>query len=262
MTYLLNFFLQILIKWYGVRNAPGTQDLTPEQEWSMFANLLYSLSGYDLERLDPKRSEDDIEIASKKQRTSSDGSADDWEYLLNTKLHKTIGRSLAQLLNLNEFVTSKGGSHNKMTINAKRALLEMEKCAQFNYQSLLYPYILNILFALHLVYEEIKLNTLLNHELHYLAPFLYQLSKDMRLDNYINHYWLDFPADLSLEYDSADSQISESNLQCIQQPSYFTSDPPNVLKYIDSILREIDMGTYPYLIDVNRMSRNLIEVSV
>jgi hypothetical protein len=32
--------MHILIKWYGVRNAPGTQDISPAQEWQLFIGVL------------------------------------------------------------------------------------------------------------------------------------------------------------------------------------------------------------------------------
>jgi anaphase-promoting complex subunit 1 len=32
--------MHILIKWYGMRNAPGTQDISPAQEWQLFIGVL------------------------------------------------------------------------------------------------------------------------------------------------------------------------------------------------------------------------------
>lgn len=37
--------LQMLIKWYGVRNAPGSHDLSASQEWAMFRSVLLDLIG-------------------------------------------------------------------------------------------------------------------------------------------------------------------------------------------------------------------------
>lgn len=260
----LPIFSQILTKWYGVRNAPGTQDMTPEQEWIMFANLLYSLIGYDLEKLGiVKKNEDQgetSEVVSKKQRTSSDGSTDDWGYLLNSKLHKTVGSTLANLLNLNE-ISSPTKSTGRSSCSTRRNLMETgDPKNQFNSQSLLFPYMLPVLYSLHLVYEETKLNTLLWDELRSLSAFLYQLSKDLRLDSYVNHYWLDFPTNLTLECEKYESQVSEANLKRLNQPSYFSCEPPNVFKYLNCLLKDLDVGSYPYLPDVNNMSKDLIEV--
>lgn len=37
--------LQLLVKWYGARNAPGTKDLNTVQEWTMFCAVLTELIG-------------------------------------------------------------------------------------------------------------------------------------------------------------------------------------------------------------------------
>lgn len=250
----LNCFPQVIIKWYGVRNAPGSQDLTPEQEWSMFSNLLLSLIGYDVERLNAKQSDDGIdhaEVATKKQRTSSDGTSDDWDYLLNSKMHKAIGHSLTML----KLPIPSADGYRK----AKRTSLEPEKSSSFNTNSVLFPYVLQVLYSLHLVYEEIKLNTLLWSNLRPLSTFLYQIAKDLKLDAFVNHYWLDFPTDLNLEYEDV-SQISEGSLKKLCEPVYFSREPPNVYSYLNSMLKDLDVGYYPYLADVNNMSRDIIEV--
>lgn len=251
--------IQIIIKWYGVRNAPGTQDLTLDQEWSMFANLLYSLIGYDVEKLGSTKKCDDenTEVVPKKQRTSSDGSVDDWDYLLNSKLHKNIGSSLANLLHLNEYTT---GKSTNMKGHTKKNFVDFEHKTQFNQNSILFPYIIHILFSFHLVYEETKLNSLLCDDLKHIAGLLHQLSKDLRLDNYVTHYWLDFPVNLNFEYDRVESQLTEEVLKSLTQPNYFSCDPPSIFKYINGMLKEFDVGSYPYLAEVNEMSKNIIEV--
>ncbi|CAH0400129.1 unnamed protein product [Chilo suppressalis] len=251
--------MQIIIKWYGVRNAPGSQDLTPEQEWSMFSNLLFSLIGYDVERLSQTKQNEEqehTEVATKKQRTSSDGTQEDWEYLLKSKLHRTIGSSLASMLH----IASASADAKGMRSIRSRNSMETEKASQFNPNALLFPYTVQILYAFHLVYEEIKLNTLLYSDLRPLSGFLYQISKDLKLDSYVNHYWLDFPTDCSLEYEENESQLCDSVLQKLNQPGYFNCEPPNVFNYLNSMLLDIDVGYYPYLPEVNDMSRNVIEV--
>nr|XP_049700108.1 anaphase-promoting complex subunit 1 [Helicoverpa armigera] len=244
--------MQVIIKWYGVRNAPGTQDLTPEQEWSMFSNLLLSLIGYDVERLNTKQNDDaEPEVATKKQRASSDGSPDDWNYLLNSKMHKAIGHSLTML----KLPIPNSDGYRK----GKRTSIEPEKTSSFNTNSVLFPYVLQVLYSLHLVYEEIKLNTLLWSNLRPLSNFLYQISKDLKLDAYVNHYWLDFPTDLNLEYEE-ESQINEGSLKKLSEPVYFSREPPNVYSYLNSMLKDLDVGYYPYLAEVNNMSRDIIEI--
>ncbi|XP_075976673.1 anaphase promoting complex subunit 1 [Anticarsia gemmatalis] len=243
--------MQVIIKWYGVRNAPGTQDLTPEEEWSMFSNLLLSLIGYDVEKLNKQTDDNDPqEVATKKQRASSDGTQDDWEYLLNSKMHKAIGSSLTLL---------KLSVPNSDSYKKRRSSDDSVKPCQFNTNSLLFPYVLQVLYSLHLVYEEMKLNTLLCNNLKPLSSFLYQVAKDLKLDAYVNHYWLDFPTELNLEYEE-ESQISEGSLKKLCEPAYFSKDPPNIYGYLNAMLKDNDVGYYPYLADVNNMSRDIIEI--
>ncbi|XP_013161893.1 PREDICTED: anaphase-promoting complex subunit 1-like [Papilio xuthus] len=248
--------MQVLIKWYGVRNAPGTQDLTPEQEWSMFSKLLLTLIGYDVERLGQIRQsdEDGTEVASKKQRTSSDGTQDDWDYLLNSRMHKAIGSSLACMLNLSP--TQPESKHWK----GKTKTLESDKPVQFNTNSLLFPYMLQVFYAFHLLYEDLKLNVLLSSNLKPLSSFLYQLAKDLRLNNYVNHYWLDFPNDYHYECMETDSQVSDVMLKKLSPPNYFSPEPPGIFSYLNSMLKNCDVGYYPYLPEVNDTCRDLIEI--
>ncbi|XP_068629420.1 anaphase-promoting complex subunit 1 [Battus philenor] len=249
--------MQVLIKWYGVRNAPGTQDLTPEQEWAMFSKLLLSLIGYDVERLGQTRQneEDNSEIASKKQRTSSDGTQDDWDYLLSSRMHKAIGSSLACMLNLSPSQPDGKPWHPRKTKTS-----EVDKPVQFNSNSLLFPHMLQVFYALHLLYEDLKLNVLLSSNLKPLSVLLYQLAKDLRLGHYVNYYWIDFPNDYNYEYDETESQISDGLLKKLTPPNYFSLEPPSIFSYINSMLKDCDVGYYPYLPDVNNSCRDIIEI--
>lgn len=192
-------------------------------------------------------------MATKKQRTSSDGTLEDWDYLLNSKIHKMIGVELASILKINP-------TSSTATASSPRPVID-EKQAQFNTNALLFPYTVQVLYAFHLVYEEIKLNTLLWSDLKPLSQFLYQIAKDLKLESYVNHYWLDFPVDLVLEFDVNDSQMTSTVLKKLTEPTYFSAEPPSVFHYLNAMLKDIDAGCYPYLIDVNNMSRDVIEVS-
>lgn len=223
----------------------------------MFSNLILSLIGYDVERLSQSRQneEEQVEVVTKKQRTSSDGTQDDWEYLLNSKMHKTIGNSLANMLNLHPIHPETRHSRT----NDKKD--DDDKPVSFNTNSLLFPYTVQVFYAFHLLYEDLKLNTLLATDLKPLSEFLYQISKDLCLEKYMTHYWLDFPIDYSFECDGSESQMDESILKKLTQPNYFNTEPPNIFNYIDSMFKDVDAGYYPFMLDVNNMSRDIIEVS-
>ncbi|VVD00273.1 unnamed protein product [Leptidea sinapis] len=242
---------QVIIKWYGVRNAPGTQDFTPEDEWELFSNLLLSLIGYDVDRLSPsKTDEEHSEVVTKKQRTSNDGSQDDWEYLLNSKMHKAIGHSLSHVLNLPAVATDNQ--------RAKTKNRNTEKSLQINTNALLFPYMIHIFYAFHLVYEDFKMNTLLDADMKLLIKFLHQIARDLGLDKYLNHYWMDFPTEINLDDDDAE-HVSEVVMKSLVQPNYFSAEPPNIFSYLYGILREADVGYYPYMSQVNDLTKDMIE---
>jgi anaphase-promoting complex subunit 1 len=46
--------MHVLIKWYGVRNAPGTQDISPAQEWQLFIGVLLGMM-YKLKKIKIKK---------------------------------------------------------------------------------------------------------------------------------------------------------------------------------------------------------------
>lgn len=137
-----------------------------------------------------------------------------------------------------------------------------DKPVSFNTNSLLFPYTVQVFYAFHLLYEDLKLNTLLATDLKPLSEFLYQISKDLCLEKYMTHYWLDFPVDYSFECDGSESQMDESILKKLTQPNYFNTEPPNIFNYIDSMFKDVDAGYYPFMLDVNNMSRDIIEVSL
>ncbi|XP_045484614.1 anaphase-promoting complex subunit 1 [Pieris rapae] len=237
--------MQVLIKWYGVRNAPGTQDLTPEQEWEMFSNLILSLIGYDIDK--HKSLDEDPEIMPKKQRTSNDGSQDDWDYVIHSKFHKNMNNTLTNVLNL-----------KALEVDSKKKV-EEEKSIQFNSNALLFPYTVHLFYTFHLLYEDLKLNTLLENDLRVVSKFLYQIAKDICLDKYVDHYWLDFPTHFAFAGESQ-SQIPQDVRKKLVQPNYFCVDPPNIFAYLNSVLKDVDEGCFPYISQVNDTSKDIIEI--
>lgn len=250
----------------------------------MFVSLIFNLLGYDISKLTIIKQPEigSTEIVSKKQKTSNDGSQEDWEYLLNSGHHVSFGTSLANMLNLKKSNKSDSKMPNSgFELNPVHKLAELTKLThavsemdttsqeysvhnvknvEFNYGSLLFPHILQILFSLHLLYEELKLNILLIEDLQPLAQFLYQLCVDLRLDAYIVHYWKDCPNSCNLYYDANQRQISEINLKKIIQPVYFSSEPPSIFNHLYLLLQKDTKTKYPFINSVNITSRDIIEV--
>lgn len=252
--------MQLLVKWYGARNAPGPQNFSPTQEWDLFLVVLFTLLGYDVEKLHLIRNNEKDQCAErnspmvvpKKQKTNNCGSTDDWLYLMNSNEHKT-----SQISNILK---------NQKTSNALDEMVQNRigsieepipsNVGKINTQAVLFPHLPLVLFSLHLLYEEIKLNSVMSESLPLLGQLLYQLSIDLKLEIYAHHYFLDSP--LLSELRSAKSQISDADLQKITIPSYVPQKPPNVFEALNNMLNGIDVATFPYLSHVNPGTRNVI----
>lgn len=135
--------MELMIKWYTVRNAPGTQNISGEEEWNLFLQMLLRLIGYNLEALpltqDSLNTNNDTPAKSKKQKVSDVGSDEDWIFLLKSPFNNFRGNKLATLLGLKNYSQS-FDQHSIIRSN-------------IDTNTLLFPYIYNVLFSLHLVYE-------------------------------------------------------------------------------------------------------------
>lgn len=214
----------------------------------IFIIFISGLLGYDIEKLKTTKSETHFNADEvKRQRPSPQGSTADWEEMFTSDQHNDIVENLTTLLSL-----------NKTMINAQ-SLRSPEK-GQINSQSILFPYFRLILFTLHLLYEELKLNTVRLCELPFLANFLHQISADLKLQNYVLYYWKDFPDQCALKTDPEESQMTENDLIKINSLSVMSSDPVNIMEHFCFLLSKGDSKTYPFIKYVNPFSKNMLQV--
>lgn len=248
--------MQLLVKWYGARNAPGPQDFSPAQEWDLFLVVLCSLLGYDVEKLhliqsnekDQSMERNSPMVVPKKQKTNNCGSIDDWLYLLNSSEHKNSQSFLSNVLKIQKVL-----DFLPMTI---QNAAESSNVGKINAQAALFSHFPLILFSLHLLYEELKLNSIISESLPLLGQLLYQLSVDLKFEGYTHHYFLDYPSLFYLK--TMKSQISDSDLQKIIIPNYISRKPPDLFETLDNILNRIDTTAFPCLSHVNAKTRNII----
>ncbi|CAL1682145.1 unnamed protein product [Lasius platythorax] len=247
--------MQLLVKWYGARNAPGPQDFSPAQEWDLFLVILFTLLGYDVEKLhliqnnekDQFTERNSPMMLPKKQKTNNCGSTDDWLYMLESNEHKN-----SQIFISNVLKSQKVSSF----CTTLKSATESNSIGKINVQAVLYPHLPLVLFSLHLLYEELKLNSVLSESLPLLGQLLYQLSIDLKFEMYVHHYFLDSP---SLSYlKTVESQISDSDLQKITIPNYMPRKPPNIFETLNNTLNGIEITAFPYLSHVNPRTRNVI----
>ncbi|KAH0510942.1 Anaphase-promoting complex subunit 1 [Microtus ochrogaster] len=152
--------VQMLVKWYNVHSAPGGPSY--HSEWSLFVICLLNMMGYNTDRLAWTRS--------------------DWEYLLNSDYHHNVE---SHLLNKSLCLTALESSRVKEEDFSQNLSLDSS--------TLLFPHIPAIFFVLHLVYEELKLNTLMGEGICSLVDLLVQLARDLKLEAYMDHYYRDYP---------------------------------------------------------------------
>jgi anaphase-promoting complex subunit 1 len=252
--------MQLLVKWYGARNAPGPQDFSPVQEWDLFLVVLFTLLGYDVEKLHLIRNNEKDQsmersspmVLAKKQKTSNCGSADDWQYILNSNEHKSSQTFVSSVLKTQKISSS-------FSIESEN-IAESSGIGKINTQAILFSHLPLVLFSLHLLYEELKLNSVASESLPLLGKLLYQLSIDLKFEIYSHHYFLDSPSLFYLK--TATSQISDMDLQRITIPNYVSRKPPDIFEMLDNILNNMDVSPFPYLGHVNLRTRNIIYLTV
>lgn len=257
----------LMSRWYSTRNALGSQNLSLDQEWSMFTGLMYGkdlikivmwgrlliryileLIGYEDTTMTQDLSADlpaTPASAVKRAKHDSQGSRDDWTMLTTSARYK-IRSDMIKMLKL------------KVT----ELLFESEPDAEMpdihiNTKSVLFPYIRIIHFVLHLLYEDFKLNLLRCDEMLPLMVFLNKLSNDLELTEYSLHYWKDFPAEATL---FTSSNIKECDLKNVNTFPGMSEKPINIMQHILNLLGEDEVEEYPYLAHVNERSRDIVQL--
>lgn len=249
--------MQLLVKWYGARNAPGPQDFSLAQEWHLFIIVLFTLLGYDVDKLQLIRKNDDDHaertspiVVPKKQKTNDSGSQEDWINMLGSAEHRNSQEFISNILHLNKF--------SPKTETRLRKTEEFENAGKISSQAILFPYLPLVLFTLHLLYEELKLNCVMAESLPLLAQLLHQLSTDLNFTMYSYHYFLDFPTYCSPLKDP--SQITSKNLSKITIPNYMPMQPPSIFETLNNLLKGQEVQPYPHLNRVNPRTKRVVQL--
>jgi len=224
--------MQFLTKWYSVRNAPGADEFTSDTEINLFKSCLLSLIGYDVESLQlnlslnsslsPNQSPD---VIKRMKFDKEEGSDEDWIWLNSTDEEQN-----GELLNI-------------VPINP----------------STLFPYFPSVLYALHLVYEDLKLVQIKWNLSPMLVDILYLFAVDLKLVSYQDHYMKDFHNKCSPI--SQKSRISDEDFQNLTTPLYFKQECPSVYSFIRSLLEQSDRNKFelfPYIANTTTNIHNMI----
>ncbi|KAL8567686.1 hypothetical protein ACOMHN_008994 [Nucella lapillus] len=237
--------LQLLGRWYTQRNIPG--GIGNQSEWHVFHRCLLGLMGYDTSRLamtskrELDRSMSPI-MSAKRARPSDQGSDEDWEYLVASAHHGHVEEDCVGL--------------EPCPAVCDRTVYS--KPCSIHTAALLFPHCPAVLLALHLVYEELKLNILHHGEVECLAPLVYQIARDLRCMAYTDVYCRDFP-NLFAMYDEI-SQVSEEELRQMQYPQVFPCQPPVVVEWLSDSLKGRAPSPFPYIPSVCCSTLNVISL--
>lgn len=146
---IVRFYFQLMAKWFGVRNAPGSRDLNPHQEWHMFKSVVLEMLGRPLVTLSQNGRMSGMSGGTasadepKKRRKSEncEGSTDDWKYLLDAV----------------------SPNRDLLTKDIDMAYV----APRINGNTAMFPYTPLVFYTLHLLYENMKVEAMM--ELHLLS---------------------------------------------------------------------------------------------
>lgn len=125
-------------------------------------------------------------------------------------------------------------------------------------ETTLFTHIPLIFYTLHLLYEDLKLDTSLSNEIRQLAQLLHQLSIDLNLNNFASHYVTDFP---DLVRNDRKAVIKESDAKkLLHTQFYFSSDVPNLFKFVYTVICGVATNPYPYIKDLNVTSKHVAQI--
>ncbi|XP_052275462.1 anaphase-promoting complex subunit 1-like isoform X2 [Dreissena polymorpha] len=240
--------MQMIGRWLTVRNSPGA--VGSQTEWAMFTSCLLGMMGYDVGKLPITEKELETSslspVSAKRARTSDHGTDEDWEYLLGGELHQFMEESVGDILGLSPCQPVPDST-------------PLSHASTISTSGILFAYMPACFTALHLVYEELKLNTLLFEDLNHLSVLLWQLSHDLRCHLYVDYYTRDFPKLLALPI--VPSQIKEDQLDKMQYPAVFIStEVPSVYSWILKSLEGLSPPAQLYIPNVCSNMQNIVSL--
>jgi anaphase-promoting complex subunit 1 len=250
--------LSLLSEWYCVRNCPGPSSISNAQEWDMFAKCLMGLIGYNTGGMNfstegfaaSRDSSMASPCSSKKMKHSEDGCDGDWHKLLSSKRHHESGKQLSFVLGIDD-------------IDAD--LANDDKCLGqgqvVDTSRPLFSNVVNILHALHLLYEDSKLNKFCWKGLPLLASFLSRISADLNLNQFVHHYWKDFPTVCHINMDKArTNQFSQYVMSKLGSQEMETS-PPSIFQCLQEILAKKTLTKpFSYIKNVTDRTHDIVLV--
>ena len=173
----------------------------------------------------------------------------DWQNLLTSKRHHESGKQLSFVLGI-ENISPETHENNKKDngkpkLNVKSPLFKHMShiflgmttvFRETNVWKKILRKFLRFFSALHLLYEDSKLNKFCWKSCPLLASFLSRLSADLNLQNFVEHYWKEFPTMCHMSVEKAKTE--QIDLKMIQDLELsMLIDPPSIFKTLEAIIK-------------------------
>ena len=232
-------YLNVAARFYCCRNAPGPSDFSPQAEWLAFCSTLQTMLGFDAKLLESSlMAVHSPVMESKKSRTNiEDGSESDWNYLIGSQYNRAFSSRLGVLLPV---VPSKADAVG---------------CVQVSSDGVLFAHLPHVLFVLHLLYEDFKLDALTWNDAQLMIALLLPLASALKLDKYCDFYWRDF----SLVCDRIRPGFIQANdMDKLQPMLQRILNPCHIYNHLLTISRrKKTLSVYPHVKHVNTRSKHL-----
>lgn len=264
--------LQFIKSWYTHRNSTNKDENI--SEIILFKLCLLSSIGYEYESVKEEFSlKDEISVnnlsntyskalsvsspltighseslekeITKKMKIQDDANDDDWRFFVRhstnlyglTKSHLLSNKSSADGSQTVKIKSRKSTKSKRLPKQSTQRIIRSLQKSKYTFNSplVLYPYMPHILYALHLIYEDLKLIQMNWSLCKTIVDVLYLLAVDLDLPLYQDHYMRDFP--------SVCIEISPESEPCLVQhkskliyPQYFSQRPPSIYQTLYSYL--------------------------
>lgn len=221
--------LKIFVRWYSIKNAPGTRDLGLKREFEMFKKMIFEMIGRPHET-STSSSGTTANIDAKKRRRSENGADSDWEFLLNYEKPN--------------FKDSNNDDDDHDMVQSYHA------------DAQLFRFIPAIFYTMHLLYEDLKMNMSMSCESKYISEFLCQLATDFKLEQFRYHYIKDNPR---LSFMKSKMEILPADSEMLQNKELVVK-PLSLFQEIINLICSSDFKQFSYIPNVNSLSRNVYEI--
>ncbi|TDG41004.1 hypothetical protein AWZ03_012572 [Drosophila navojoa] len=250
-------FLHFIIRWYSARNPPGSQDYSIEQEWQLFRSTLLGLMGCM-----------GTVTASTATAMSADETADvDESYesrCATPPLHTFAGAAQDEPKKRRKYNDCESYTDDDWEFMLLQTALspcpsDPAHAYSVDVTAPLFRMLPAIFYGMHMLYEDLKLDSVFQSALIYLASFLHQLAIDMQLDSYIMHYHLDFP-ELTHKTTKLTMMSNDHGALMLYQELLRMPAPSVYVQLEHVLLNRQEVPPLSYMECINERSRNIVQL--